>query len=627
MCHAVFSRRIGPGRSVINLISVFMIATFFSSTAVAEDWRAWRGDGSGVSHEVGLPVQWSAQENVAWKVPIEGEGRSQPIVHDGRIYLTTAIEADRPLVSSSTVVLSSLGLLIAGMVLGWKAGNRLGSALFGGVFAIMLMGTYAFEDVTLMTGHASRSWRVTGLMALPALTGAAWLLRGRRSTRIVAALLLVTCAVTYHVIAPHDIYNMAMPQYKLAMVSVPLCVAAGWLMMAQPWPRRPSQAGTIGAVASALAALFVLTAVAVPYTVINYLKPLAGFERRVICLDLDTGKEIWNVLAFHAPVAKRYPSNSYATPTPATDGRYIVADFGRGITCLDMDGRILWTKFEENYDRFVRYGSSISPVIVDDFVIRSYMAEAAFVDIENGSTPDHKPHSYIAALALADGKQKWRVRPEGSRDSYSTPLIVDGESPRLIVPLWGWVYELNAVDGTAIWSAEVPIHQMVPSAVADKGRIYLAGGVHGLKSSLAIRRGGSGDVTATHIEWEQSRSLPTCASPVLYEGRLYWATEGGIAVCVDASSGDTVWRHRMEGHHTAAALAGDGKIYFTDERGRVIVMEAGDEPVILSENDMAEELVSSPAVSDGRMLIRGRDHLFCIARSSEESPLAMRKSP
>ena len=133
--------------------------------------------------------------------------------------------------------------------------------------------------------------------------------------------------------------------------------------------------------------------------------------------------------------------------------------------------------------------------------------------------------------------------------------------------------------------------------------------------AVAIRHGGSGDVTNTHVDWIVTKSIAECSSPVLYEGLIYWVTQRGLVVCVDPTTGEEVWKKRINGRFVGSPVAGDGKVYFPADNGEITVIRAGREFQLLARNTIGEDSSSSPAISNRHIFIRGKDHLFCISPS------------
>jgi hypothetical protein len=131
---------------------------------------------------------------------------------------------------------------------------------------------------------------------------------------------------------------------------------------------------------------------------------------------------------------------------------------------------------------------------------------------------------------------------------------------------------------------------------------------------MAIRLGGTGDISSSHIQWLVPTGAPYVSSIVLYQGLIYMANDAGVASCFDAKTGEKVWQSRTEGIFSASPVVGDGKVYLMSETGETIVIKAGREFQVLARNDIGERIVASPAISAGQIFIRTDDHLFCIGK-------------
>ena len=397
---------------------------------------------------------------------------------------------------------------------------------------------------------------------------------------------------------------------KAARVAVPAVFGIGWLILS--FLREPAAIGRtglwrwLGPVALGVCALLL-------YGYVDIHQQHAGLWRSVVCLDRDSGRVIWQRNTILAPAGKKYPRNSYATPTPVTDGRYVVADFSAGMACLDFNGKVLWTTIEPQFEHHLRYGPGSSPVIFGDTVIQTYM-------IEHPSGEGHEAlnrHSYLRAIDLETGKEVWRVTPPGAHDSYGTPLISSADGQPLL--LFVASTDLVAYDprtGEQRWTCELPTKQVVPSLIADDQMVYVAGGTH-YRAVLALPLTGTTGDDESSFKWKTVRNVPRTASPVLYDGLLYWVTFNGIAVCVDPSTGDALWRERIGGYHYASPVAADGKIYYVSDVGDVTVVQAGRQFNQIATNSLDEEIMASPAICDENLFLRGRRFLYCISNSGK----------
>jgi outer membrane protein assembly factor BamB len=196
--------------------------------------------------------------------------------------------------------------------------------------------------------------------------------------------------------------------------------------------------------------------------------------------------------------------------------------------------------------------------------------------------------------------------------SYSTPLVVPSpQGDELVVNSSVGVEAFNPGNGQPLWHFNEANQYPIPVAMHVDGMIYLS---RGYRSGpyAAIRPGGRGDIAKTHMVWHVPTGAPYISSLVHYQGLLYMAGDVGVVTCVDAKTGERVWRERIDGVFTASPVAGDGKIYMLSETGETIVLKAGRQAEVLSRNAIDGRILASPAVSDGRLFIRTDDSILAV---------------
>ena len=331
-----------------------------------------------------------------------------------------------------------------------------------------------------------------------------------------------------------------------------------------------------------------------------------------------TGSKVWLVVeAFRRSNGQRlwehrteatgrlpelHEKHNLATPTPVTDGQRVYAWFGNGqVVALDMEGRVAWTRHLGNeYSPFqARWGHGSSPTLYGDLLILLC---------------DHQPDAYLLALDARTGKQRWKADRRDEAVSHSTPLVVRGpKGDELLVNSSERIDVYDPATGTLLWHAGAPRQTPIPSAVFHDGVIYLSRGYRN-SDFMAIRPGGRGDVTATHVQWLVSSGASYVPSIVYYDGLLYMTNEVGVVTCADARTGAHVWRHRLGGVFFASPVAGDGKIYLVSETGETYVLRAGRVPDVIAQNDLGERFLASPAIAQGRILLRSDRTLFAVGR-------------
>lgn len=340
----------------------------------------------------------------------------------------------------------------------------------------------------------------------------------------------------------------------------------------------------------------------------------AGASCRVMCLDRQTGKILWNTQVYRQIPSTKNPNNSYATPTPATDGKLIYAVFGDGgMAALSFKGKIVWTN--RDYQFYSVHGCGASPILHNDLLIFPFDITNSGEDKKIGHTAAWDG-SFVIALDKRTGKLRWKTGRGLSRVAHVTPQVLQTEGTAQLISAAGDVVQgYDPTSGTKIWSVESIGEGVVPSIVVGGGFIYTASGF-GDPTIRAIRAGGRGDVTRTHIAWQVKKAVPAVPSFLFVNNYLFTISESGIALCIKADTGEIVWQERVGGKHYASPIYADGKIYFLSETGESTIIEAKPEFKIVARNRIDETCQASYAVSRGQLFIRTQENLYCIGRSN-----------
>jgi hypothetical protein len=323
--------------------------------------------------------------------------------------------------------------------------------------------------------------------------------------------------------------------------------------------------------------------------------------RHLVCIDRDKGGIIWTKdFKPLLPESKYGPSGNdsqhgYSSSTPASEGKRLYVFFGKsGVYCLDLDGNEIWHAGVGTGTN--GWGSSNSPVLYKDLVIIN-------ASIESRS---------LVALDKNTGKESWRAKGIGA--SWNTPVLVDapdGGGPELVVNESQAVIGFEPAGGKELWRVSGFNGYVCPSVVAHNGIVYVVRG-----GALAIKAGGRGDVTKSHVLW-RGKGGSRVPSPVYYDGYLYWA--GGPVYCLDAATGKEVYRKNLaDGSFYASPLAADGKIYCVSRRGGTFVLAAGPTFKERAHNKFADDdsrTNASPIVNDGCLLLRTDQYLVCIGKN------------
>ncbi len=322
----------------------------------------------------------------------------------------------------------------------------------------------------------------------------------------------------------------------------------------------------------------------------------------VISVNRDSGEIMWDEsvspLNEVQKITKRIVDHGYASGTPACDETGVYAFFGTsGVVAYDLKGKLKW---QANVgDGTAGFGSASSPILYKDLVIVNASIES----------------STVYALNKSNGEVAWKA--EEIVRAWTTPSIVDvpGGKQELVVNQKNQIFGFDPDTGKKLWTCEGIQDYVVPVVVQNEGILYCLGGRS--NRSIAVRPGGKGDVTKTHKLWEVNVGA-NVTSPVYYDGHLYWASDRGIAFCLNAKDGEVVYKNRLPtgARLYASIVLADGKLYVTTRDSGVIVLKAGPEYVELARNEIKsdEDLFNaSPAVSEGSIYLRTNSYLYRIA--------------
>jgi len=338
-----------------------------------------------------------------------------------------------------------------------------------------------------------------------------------------------------------------------------------------------------------------------------------GASYRLLCLDRLTGSILWNKQIHRQKPGHKQRFNSYASSTPATDGRYIyVLAFDGTLAAVSYEGDVIW-KYQE-FEYYSEHGLAVSPVLYRDLVIVPFDYSSSGPNKKLGwQIPWDK--AVIIAVNKNTGKVQWRGRRGLSRIAHVTPQILSENGRDQLVSSAGNVVQgFDLKTGRRIWTAENSGEGVVPSLVIGEGLVFATSGF-GDSTIRAIRTGGKGDVTDTHIVWQSTEDVSKIPSMLYVRPFLYLLTETGVAKCLRAATGEEIWRNRLGSKHSASPIWADGRIYFLSEKGRTTVIKNGSEFKILAENELNEKCIASPAVSQKQIFIRSENNLFCIGKS------------
>ena len=326
-----------------------------------------------------------------------------------------------------------------------------------------------------------------------------------------------------------------------------------------------------------------------------------GLSLRLVGLDEKSGKVLHDLELFKLEKPGRiHNKNSHASPTPLIDGTRVYAHFGAGGTaCVSTDGKVVWKQVLK-YEPV--HGSGPSPVLVGENLVL---------------VADGGDAQSVVALDRKTGAQRWRSPrppvPQGKKFSFCTPLAVEvGGKPQLLCPAAGELVALDPASGRVLWLVRYEEgYSVVPRPVVGHGLVFFSTG-YDRPTFMAVKLGGAGDVTASHVAWKLDRAAPLNPSPLLVGDELYLVSDQGVASCVDAKSGSVHWSERLGGNFSASPLHAAGRLYFLDENGTCTVVKPGTEFESLAKNSVSGRTFASPVPLEGALLLRTEKQLMRI---------------
>jgi len=324
-------------------------------------------------------------------------------------------------------------------------------------------------------------------------------------------------------------------------------------------------------------------------------------ERVLLCLDRKTGNILWQQTVVQGPLEKINKENSYASGTPVTDGEQVFVTFRVGDDIFVAahglaGGRQLWRVRPGTHTG--EWGFSNSPVLYKDKVI---------VD------GDSKGDSFLIALGRKDGKTLWRKNRTNKGISYSAPFIRELAGHTQLIQCGDrCVTSFDPDTGRQIWIIDGPSEEFVATPTySEKAGLVFISSSWPKRVLLAIRPDGRGNVTENHIAWQDTKGAPYVPSMIVADDFLLSVNNGGTAFCYVAATGEVLWQQKLGRHHASPVLV-NGLVFFINDDGQVNVIKPGTKFERVATYELGEPCYASPAISDGRIYLRGFKHLFCF---------------
>ncbi len=335
-------------------------------------------------------------------------------------------------------------------------------------------------------------------------------------------------------------------------------------------------------------------------------------ENGLICLGRD-GKQKWQ-LKLGSLRRGKHKKASGSNPSPVTDGKHVYIYYKSGdLACVSVDGKLVWTKNLQKLfgEDTLWWDLGTSPVLTKNHVVVACMQTGP---------------SYLAAFDKVSGEQAWKVdrnlgAPVEAAQSYTTPLVIqDGKQDLIVVLGADHVTGHDSTTGKELWRVsglnptQHQYFRSISGPVFEGDTVfapYARGG-----SLTAVKLGGSGDVTESHVAWTITNAAAHVPTPIAKDGLVYVCRDKGNVVCVKGEDGSEVWSgnlSRSRHAYSSSPVLADGKIYLTREDGTVSVIKSGDEFELLATNELDERTYATPVFVDGQILLRTSGNLYCIA--------------
>jgi outer membrane protein assembly factor BamB len=348
--------------------------------------------------------------------------------------------------------------------------------------------------------------------------------------------------------------------------------------------------------------------------------PEEGTRLHAICIDKETGKILRDIKLFDVVLPQYvHPFNTYASPTPVIEEGRVYVTFGApGTACIDtQSGKVLWQRRDLKCNHFRGAGSS--PILYKDLLIMNF---------------DGSDHQFVVALDKKTGKTAWQTKrsvdfqdlgPEGEpqaegdfRKAFATPHVasIDGRDVLLSSGAKAH-YAYDPLTGKELWRVEERgQHSASTRPVLGHGLIFFPTGFS-KGQLLAVKPGGSGVVTDTHIAWRAKRGVPNKPSLILHDDLVFMVDDNGFASCLEATTGRELWQERIGGAYSASPIQSERRIYALSEEGKTVVFEAGREFKKLAENKLSDGFMASPAVSGDALFFRTKKALYRIEQGPQ----------
>ena len=321
-------------------------------------------------------------------------------------------------------------------------------------------------------------------------------------------------------------------------------------------------------------------------------------DRLLLCYSTE-GKLLWQQTAPRPETHEvLYWKNTLASATPVTDGERVFVFFGNaGLVCYDIDGKRLWHVDLGTFP--TTHGPASAPVLYKNLVI--------LIQDQN------KGRSLCAAFDKASGSKVWqRERPNSM--GWSNPVILKiAGRDELIFNGSHEIVSYDPLTGEEFWKQPGTSIESIPMVSVGGGLLYSASGRNG--PIFALRPGSGGSAARQpELVWQLEHGGPHVPSPAYHDGRLYLISDTGIAMCLNAATGETLWQKRFRGRFSSSPLLVGDKLLMTSEEGTTYVVKSDRQFDLLGENSLGETIYTTPAAIGGRLFLRSTTGLICVGK-------------
>lgn len=627
-------------RRVLGLILALVAVPAFC----AEQWQGFHGvENEGRCDSSAVPLHWSPSQNVIWKTAVPGRGHSSPVVSGDAVYVTTTYENSHLSAGQSIWNYATLALIalctVAGVNLAMHNaidGQRtiwryLHSFLFVQVLVSVAVVVLFGRRLLDWDDNAGRFVPTSAIVALACLVlvvlSVPW--KRRRSDAVEGfgdtsphRSVMWRCVVAGGIGGLFAMSPFALLLYRAADYQLPdsyvlddrvrpnvgwpwigLYVGLALLAVAACLWKSLRDRGPNGAFWRPVFIVALLSLGIAHFAGIGFARKPKEFVRAVVSVDRESGKVLWTCEGLSARARAQSRVVTHASATPVAEGSRIYGYFGEdGLMCASSEGTLLWKRTEPLFR--CKFGVGTSPVVSEGIlVVVSDVKESE----ELGSS--------IAAFDCISGVPLWRTQRESHPEyaAYCTPVIkVLAGRREVLVHGWQDVKGYDLKTGEELWSCPLAQegHHLVASLVTDAERLYVAGPKEVVVMEL-VKLGTTNDP----VSWRRQLPGEKSATPVVVGGLLFLITEPGMAFCLDARSGEILWKERLKGRYFSSVVSAAGKVFFTNESGLTTVVAADRQFRELAKNSLGESVYASVAPVGDRLFVRTVRHLYCIGES------------